>query len=968
MGVCAFYFSGGGVYSALGNSYLLIKQSIFSGNLATQGGGVYFGSNHHRPEIISSTFLTNSGLIGAGLYIGVFNGYVKVWSCRFDLNIAYECASAVYGLSNGMSLKFNDFNSQTEYNPLPNCGVVSLEYTSASSIEYNTFRDNFGFGSLQLFYVSYITVTGNIFIDNTAFTVGGALDISRGDHLTVDANQFIRNEALTDGGAISLVFVSSCVVNDCFFLENSAVTESGGAVSLVSTSGVNISSCNFTSDSANTNGGAIYLEDTRYTTITGSAFNTCRADHGSGSSLYLIETRMTTIMNCSFINNSALHGGGTVLWFHNIEGAISGPNGLDGETNAFERNRAAYGETSATQGYQTRVLIFDDSSGVYYPPVANNLSGTNVSYAYTVLEYGSPLPALRVEVLDFYEHLVVTDDTSITRISVNSDSQECGGETPYITGDYVEDINHGVAEFLYIEVHCIPGGYVDVDIETTYLSFLGSISSFQSTLRLYFRSCLRGEYYSNGDCTVCPEGKFSLEPNEDLTVKECKYCPENADSCIGDDIKVRKGHWRINENSTSILECLRISEGCKGGWEAGDRSCKVGYEGPLCSVCSEEYYFNSATSTCDSCEETSATSGLTSVGVLTVLFIISILILWVYYIRHTSHNQHVSRKEQVTIDDMITLLLDKLKIFFGMSTSVRELSVEDKKRIHAARKEFRRRLVVKLKIYLTLYQIVSSLSNVLDFGFPDAVQATLSVLRIVNFSVSQGLSVSCEAHYDYISILLVTTLFPIGVSLAICGAYWIHIGYLKRVNESLKGGTENRSISIDHSTDRILLSVKAAYIYVFLFFTYLIFPGVSTVIFQMFSCQNVDEDNDDPGANYYLRADYSVSCESDRYYFGLSWAIVMLFVYPLGIPMFYFYLLYRTKYYIATRNENVDEITGQIRRAALFPLAFLFDAYKPKFWFWEVVEAFQRLFFTGVLYIQQCILDNRCLILCFFLL
>ena len=79
----------------------------------------------------------------------------------------------------------------------------------------------------------------------------------------------------------------------------------------------------------------------------------------------------------------------------------------------------------------------------------------------------------------------------------------------------------------------------------------------------------------------------------------------------------------------------------------------------------------------------------------------------------------------------------------------------------------------------------------------------------------------------------------------------------------------------------------------FLLFTYLVLPGVSSVIFRYFICTNIDPDGVLPGPQRYMVEDYSISCSSDRYLFGFVWALIMVVVYPVGIPLMYFVLLYQ---------------------------------------------------------------------------
>ena len=82
---------------------------------------------------------------------------------------------------------------------------------------------------------------------------------------------------------------------------------------------------------------------------------------------------------------------------------------------------------------------------------------------------------------------------------------------------------------------------------------------------------------------------------------------------------------------------------------------------------------------------------------------------------------------------------------------------------------------------------------------------------------------------------------------------------------------------------------------VFLLLAYTVLPGVASVIFKTFPCYNADPDGSASTSQLYMRADYSISCSSQRYQFAVVWAAVMVFVYPVGIPLLYFVLLYQVR-------------------------------------------------------------------------
>lgn len=39
--------------------------------------------------------------------------------------------------------------------------------------------------------------------------------------------------------------------------------------------------------------------------------------------------------------------------------------------------------------------------------------------------------------------------------------------------------------------------------------------------------------------------------------------------------------------------------------------------------------------------------------------------------------------------------------------------------------------------------------------------------------------------------------------------------------------------------------------------------------------------------------------------------------------------------------------------ASIEPLRFLYSSYDPKYWYWEVIETFRRIVFTGVLAVMR---------------
>ncbi|CAM9993418.1 unnamed protein product, partial [Choristocarpus tenellus] len=97
---------------------------------------------------------------------------------------------------------------------------------------------------------------------------------------------------------------------------------------------------------------------------------------------------------------------------------------------------------------------------------------------------------------------------------------------------------------------------------------------------------------------------------------------------------------------------------------------------------------------------------------------------------------------------------------------------------------------------------------------------------------------------------------------------------------SSEGGTEAS----------VLQRIKDKHVTVVMAITFLLYSTVSTVIFQTFSC----DDLEDVGQSY-LRADYTISCGTKRHKAHIIYAAFMVLVYPVGIPVMYAIVLYRRR-------------------------------------------------------------------------
>ena len=154
------------------------------------------------------------------------------------------------------------------------------------------------------------------------------------------------------------------------------------------------------------------------------------------------------------------------------------------------------------------------------------------------------------------------------------------------------------------------------------------------------------------------------------------------------------------------------------------------------------------------------------------------------------------------------------------------------------------------------------------------------------------ISLGCLSNnFDYHSKLLVMTLLPI----AVCAALML-LGFVFKERKGL-------------------------FFTLILVVTYAVLPSVSTAIFGAFPCDKLDTEKS------YLIADYSIDCGEAAYMNYTVYCGFSILLYPVGIPLLYAMLLENNKRGIKRPVEKRE------KDKRLAGMEFLFDNYKPKFWY-----------------------------------
>ena len=206
-----------------------------------------------------------------------------------------------------------------------------------------------------------------------------------------------------------------------------------------------------------------------------------------------------------------------------------------------------------------------------------------------------------------------------------------------------------------------------------------------------------------------------------------------------------------------------------------------------------------------------------------------------------------------------------------------------------------------------------SVSNV---AYQNVYQKFLDSVNLFNFDMSWVVSIGCFFEVDFHDRLLWTTITPV-VIMGVLG-----ITYVVAVHSHRKyPQTFFRKIQEKHVSMALLV-------------TFLVYSSVSSVVFQMFACDKLDT------GKSYLRADYTIECDSDKHRALQIYAGLMIMLYPVGIPALYAGLLFSNRRVL--RDEKSREESHIAR-----PISGLWKPYKPQRFYYEVIECARRILLTG---------------------
>lgn len=208
-------------------------------------------------------------------------------------------------------------------------------------------------------------------------------------------------------------------------------------------------------------------------------------------------------------------------------------------------------------------------------------------------------------------------------------------------------------------------------------------------------------------------------------------------------------------------------------------------------------------------------------------------------------------------------------------------------------------------------------ASVANVTFPNMYQEFLDGVDLLNFDMSWVVSAGCFLEVDFHDRLLWTTVGPAVIMCLLGLTYAIAIQRNRGLPEIARRNARDKHLSMA------------------LLVTFLVYSSVSSVVFQMFACDKLDD------GNRYLRADYTILCDSPKHKFFEVYASIMIAIYPVGIPALYIGLLLKDRRLLQDQKDREESLVVR-------PTSGLWQPYRPDRFYYEVIECARRILLAGV--------------------
>lgn len=171
------------------------------------------------------------------------------------------------------------------------------------------------------------------------------------------------------------------------------------------------------------------------------------------------------------------------------------------------------------------------------------------------------------------------------------------------------------------------------------------------------------------------------------------------------------------------------------------------------------------------------------------------------------------------------------------------------------------------------------------------------------------------------------------VSLLFASIFWLR-KLMIRLDKTLSDAEKTKKIS--HTKELVYRNL-----FFFLFVTYLSTCSKTANVLPP-ACRRLCINREQTLCDDYLKADYGIKCHGSQYHVRLIAAYVNL-AYIFALPAFCIIVLWRQKRVFLGSEGNERYLAPQENKEIVTGLRFLYENYKTKTWYWEVIEMARKV-------------------------
>ncbi len=428
----------------------------------------------------------------------------------------------------------------------------------------------------------------------------------------------------------------------------------------------------------------------------------------------------------------------------------------------------------------------------------------------------------------------------------------------------------------------------------------------------------------------------------------CLACPPGAICSGGASVIPNEDYWTESPGNVSsarrraLVSDRAVVYKCPPSACGPNNNCTEGRGGPVCGICLPGWAMSAGT--CQQCPTDSGLYSAAKIAMGVAGSVALLILLYIFSLRPlfesdsdgkvedakdeaegqaqdaVAENPEISSTDpqfhaEGVLDKISSLLKTATALAAKISHPMIQLLSKMKQAIRYAQVQvetFRSEIYVPsfslgyIKVVLGFFQVLSTFSHNFSISWPPQLLEIFSGAAILSFNILAMPGPSCiAAQVDYKDKLVMYTAFPF---LIIC---------LLLIAPSIGW------LFCPSKMERI----KDSFWYSLMFFLFLIYPTCSVATFSSFSCQEIGS----YGA--LLRSDLSEPCPYPySQYSGLInvlsttsfvfwWSFVCIFVYPLGIPIFFFVMMLIYKIPVLAKKKmdakKVDVLIHEYRKKAM---------------------------------------------------